>query len=379
MRIPSFDSVVTTVYETAIGPDVWSEVLCDIADFCGGANAALVYNYPQSGFSGVVTPRADPAIVAEYRRHWWQYNPVIDVDAKPGLIRSLDDCGRAAYYASAFHNEYWKRTGLGAERLFTNLVNDGRSHCSLILQASVTHDEILEESRKRFERLVPHIIRALEIGNRLKNLDFDLWLDAHGAGNSEMAVFGIGLDRGLVYANPVGERMLRKNALFYLREGRLGLARQSSCPALNRAVDCCMSGRGDAMTYLQVKLEGDPSRSYNLCVIACLGGVPRVPVPGVRALVLVDEEIDEAAVKLHVLRSSFGLTKAEARLTLEILECDGRAAAAKRCGISTNTARTHLSRIFDKLGVNRQSQLVTVVSSALVSRGRIPGCNPSAV
>lgn len=372
MQIPSFDSVVTAVYETAAGPDVWSDVLCNIADFCGGANAALVYDYRQSGFSGVVTPRADPAIVAEYRQHWWKYNPVIESRTRPGVIRSLDDCGREAYYASAFHNEFWRRTGLGAERLVANIVNDSQRHCSMILQASVQHDEVVEETRKRFERLVPHVIRAIEIGSRLKKLDFDLWLDNRGDKGSDMIVFGVGADHGLVYANVMGERMLGKGAPFTIREGRLHLAGERNNAALSHAINQCISGRASAMMRLQVASECDRNRVYKVCVTGCLGSTPRVPVPGVLALVLIDEEIDEAELKLHVLRTSFGLTKAEARLTLEILGCDGRAAAARRCGISPNTARTHLSRIFDKIGVNKQVQLVTVVRSALVSRSPTP-------
>ncbi|WP_144421022.1 helix-turn-helix transcriptional regulator [Ahrensia marina] len=41
---------------------------------------------------------------------------------------------------------------------------------------------------------------------------------------------------------------------------------------------------------------------------------------------------------------------------------DGRAAAAQRCGISVNTARTQLSNIFEKANVKRQAQLMKVLN-----------------
>lgn len=44
-----------------------------------------------------------------------------------------------------------------------------------------------------------------------------------------------------------------------------------------------------------------------------------------------------------------------------MLQGDGRNAAAARCGISINAARTHLMRIFEKTGVNRQAELIKVL------------------
>jgi DNA-binding CsgD family transcriptional regulator len=61
---------------------------------------------------------------------------------------------------------------------------------------------------------------------------------------------------------------------------------------------------------------------------------------------------------LAVLGSRWGLTSAESRLALEMMHGDGRAAAAARCGISLNTARTHLGRVFEKAGVQRQAELI---------------------
>lgn len=368
MSLPSFDSVLTAIYETALDPDPWNDVLCKIADFCGGANSALVYDYRQCGFSGVVTPRADPTIVSEYRQHWWSLNPIIDTRTRVGVVRSLDDCGREAYFASAFHNEYWRRTGLGAERLAANVINDGRSHCCLILQASVRHDEFASEVRRRFEQLVPHVARSIEIGTRLRKLDFDFWVESHAGKASRMAAFGVGADGGLIFANRTGEQMLQAGMPFTVREGRLCLANPRRQAALEYTVRRSLAGSAGTMAHLETTNASGYARTYKVCIAPCTGNVPAIPVPGVRVLVLVDEEVDEAAVRIQNLRLAFGLTRAEARLTLEMLACDGRAAAAKRCGISANTARTHLSRIFDKVGVNRQAQLVMVVNDAIASR-----------
>ena len=69
------------------------------------------------------------------------------------------------------------------------------------------------------------------------------------------------------------------------------------------------------------------------------------------------------------LQEKFGMTPAEARFAAEILKGDGIQAAADRLSISRATARTHLSRIFDKTGTRRQAELVGVLMSSKLSRG----------
>ena len=45
-----------------------------------------------------------------------------------------------------------------------------------------------------------------------------------------------------------------------------------------------------------------------------------------------------------------------------MLRGNGLAASAKRLGISTTTARTHLNNLFRKTGTSRQSDLVKLVA-----------------
>ena len=54
-----------------------------------------------------------------------------------------------------------------------------------------------------------------------------------------------------------------------------------------------------------------------------------------------------------------------ADVAVEIARGDGRAAVAERLGIRETTVRSHLTAIFDKLGVHRQSELVNLVAGPL--------------
>jgi len=65
------------------------------------------------------------------------------------------------------------------------------------------------------------------------------------------------------------------------------------------------------------------------------------------------------------LRCQFGLTRAEAQLTLHLVTGETLRSAAAKFNISYQTARTHLRNIFNKTGARRQAQLVTVILTAL--------------
>ncbi len=67
--------------------------------------------------------------------------------------------------------------------------------------------------------------------------------------------------------------------------------------------------------------------------------------------------------RLGVAKAIYGLSGGQMSLARRIVNGDGLTAAAHALGISVNTARTHLSRIHVKMGVNSQTALVRALLS----------------
>ena len=61
----------------------------------------------------------------------------------------------------------------------------------------------------------------------------------------------------------------------------------------------------------------------------------------------------------------YGLSPGQSRLARQVVDGHDLAEAARELGISVNTARTHLQRMFDKTGVRSQPALVRVLLSAV--------------
>jgi pimeloyl-ACP methyl ester carboxylesterase/DNA-binding CsgD family transcriptional regulator len=76
---------------------------------------------------------------------------------------------------------------------------------------------------------------------------------------------------------------------------------------------------------------------------------------------------DDATERLqHVVQASFGLTSAESELTIRLAQGLTLKESARDLEISIHTARNHLQSVFDKSGINRQSDLVLVVTQLSV-------------
>ncbi len=89
-------------------------------------------------------------------------------------------------------------------------------------------------------------------------------------------------------------------------------------------------------------------------------GLRQQSAEGVRALLIAQEQPTD---KLrNVVQASFGLTAAETEVMLRIATGMTLKQTAEELAVSVNTARNHLQAIYDKSGINRQGDLVLVVT-----------------
>lgn len=76
------------------------------------------------------------------------------------------------------------------------------------------------------------------------------------------------------------------------------------------------------------------------------------------ALVFVAPDREAAVDEARMYRETFGLTPAEARLAARLKDGKSLKEAAAELNIAVNTARNQIKSVFEKLGVNRQSDLI---------------------
>ena len=193
------------------------------------------------------------------------------------------------------------------------------------------------------------------------------------------------LEQGLAVTDRSGRaHFLNRAAQAFVGRGLLRLEHgclRGPTPQAGTALRRILSGCG-ASCGASTRLDGEGG---TLLVAAC--AIPGGSDPAGAGAVLL-RLIDPADAPLPdpaALRTQFGFTPAESALALDILAGNDLAESARRRGITRNTARVHLRRLFEKTGTRRQAELmrllllcpqpITPVGAKIFARGSISSPN----
>ena len=347
--------VIDGIYAAACNFADWPPLLMRLADLLGARDAAFGTMSP-AGIAWLEAPRTDPAYLrcyADYQADDVVWNAIAASDVGNALTDEMVD-GARDLRANVYHNE-WSlpqgyRTKLGGlvlneEGWRTIIVLPGRD------PYSAAHVRILKLISAHLRRAVQIHMRLAE--SRLHGEISTRVLDRLASG--AMLVDG---NRRLLFANRAAEALFQPGGGLAVSAGLLSATGEAENAALDSLIGRCVrQALADSGGDLDLRCEGVPRQ---LRVIPLRGSMPLVS-PGAPVALLIEaaDRSDEAMVAR--LRLHYGLTPAEAAFAIEIAKGDGKRAAAARRGISYTTARTHLSRVFDKTGVSRQGELVRLI------------------
>jgi DNA-binding CsgD family transcriptional regulator len=134
-----------------------------------------------------------------------------------------------------------------------------------------------------------------------------------------------------------------------------GLIQQASATSSGRGI-----GPGGMMTIPR------PSgrRPFEILITPLREGALMLAPQHGAAVFLIDPE-NRPQPNDRVLIKRFGLTRAEARLTLRLAQGASLKQAAEEFGLSRNTVRSQLQKILEKTGTVRQGELISLVWNSL--------------
>ena len=345
-------ALIDLIYQAALDNDLWPGLLIKLADAMGASQVSMTSRDQRADIFTTLSPRTDPDFLASYRQYWRLQNPLWQrtTSWRVGEIYLLDNLvPRRDYSATPVFNEWWQPSGRGLAAAGANLLVEEQFSVLVYFANRPGKDALTDRQLWTFNVALRHLIRAVRINRRLCELDIK-----HVAATERFEAFSQGalladaLGR-VVRANAAAKAMLDKGSGIILDKGRLAAA---GCPdLLQRLIASCAltapaaGGPGGELKIprelpmLPLVVTVTPLRSK-----VRLADVPWIGVGTPVAIVTVsDPDLDRRRREKN-LRSRFSLTSAESRLAVEILKGDGRAAAARRRGISDdgqNPTREH--------------------------------------
>ena len=370
-RYPRDDEMLTRlighIYDAALDAALWPWVLARIGEFVGGQAGGIL---SKDSVSKASTPHyhfgVDPHYVQIYSETHSKFDPVstlpfFDVEqivSLPELVPYDEFCeGR-------FFNEWMRPQGLVDAA--NSVLEKSVLSCSFL---TILRDEargiVDDEMRWRMALVVPHVRRAVLIGQviDLKQAEaatFADMLDGLSAG-----MFLIAADGRIVHANAAGHGMLSAGNCLRSICGRLVTCDNQVDKILHETFAAANNGdAGIGVKGIAVPLTAHNDERYVAHVLPLTSGTRRSAGRAytATAAMFVRKAVLESPSASEVIGRMYKLTPTELRVLLGIVEVGGIPEVAAALGVADSTIKTHVGRLFEKTGASRQADLVKLVA-----------------
>jgi DNA-binding CsgD family transcriptional regulator len=348
------EDLIGGIYDAAVDPDLWTEAIARVVDAVG-CRTGVFYEHDTATHQSqpLGFHRFNTDFIGDYVAHYGALDPwnarvmqwPVGLAAPTYALMPEDEFRRTEFY-----QDYLRRTGVfyGLGGLVERA--DGRV-AVFGVQRNYEDGRFPEESVALVGALMPHLKRAYRMNRAMLRVRGDRAILEETLHLMAQPVLIVDREGRLVFANSSAARLLATGDGIKLADERIAAAHRDDKAALTALLHP-LSDEAPKVIALR-----RPGRKRSLVVQAVpLRSDGRWETTG-RVALLIEAEPPQIPSLDH-LASAFSLTSAEAKLWSGLAAGATLAEIAQRQQTSVNTLRVHLGRLFAKLGVHRQADLV---------------------
>jgi len=362
-------SLIGNIYDAALNPALWVDVLGKARAFVVGLAASLYWKDATSKHGAVrfTDGGIDPYHCKQYFDKYGKLDPT-----STGLffatveepMATADIIPYDEFVATRFYREWAQPLGL-VDCVHVVLEKSVTSVAAFIVFRHMRDGIVDDETRRRARLLVPHIRRAALIGRviDLKTAEAATFADA--LDGLAAGMFLVDADARIVHTNASAHAMLAKGDVLRAAGDRLA----TNDPQTNHALRGIFLAAGSGDAALGVKGVAMPliARDHERHVAHVLpltsGARRRAGVSyAAAAAMFVHKATLDTPSPPEAIAKAFNLTPSELRVLLAIVKIGGVPEVAETLGIAENTVKFHLKNLFEKTGTVRQADLVKLVA-----------------
>ena len=366
----AFVEIIGRIYEAAEDPLIWPDVLRRLGNEFGSTVNVFTLNNKESPLSEVaVSDGGDPKWEKESNDYYYSTNIVfkrLTPLMKPGqVISSADAISNDELLNSEYYQDFLRRGDVFY--LLGSVVSATvTSNAVLTLARSQRYGPWSAADKENLTFLTPHLQRAVRLSAKFARLgqERDELLN-----RLPMGVIVLGESGRVEFLNRAAEAILEKKDGLCCRANCISAVDSNESDHLRSIISGAKSttgGKGTCGGSLSIS-RSSGCRPYSVMV------APLRPAPtsylsqtqGV-AIFISDPEASQPT-NLERLAAMFALTPSESRLADRLIQDQSLAEAADALGITIQTARVHLKRIFGKTDTSRQSELMRLLLSSPAS------------
>lgn len=366
MSLDRFSATIENLYAAAAEPARWSEALRAVEDLSGSAGAVIGFSPQQPGGEPgfVLSGRFSPEQCAEYARDYAPICPRLAMAARrPDIAIQYDALLMGEAELDRDPTYRWFEKGSGVRYYIGAALSPvGGYRVDTSLQRTRAHGHAQKRDLELFCRLRPHLDQALQLSNLIGTLSTERRIGLQALEALPHGIVALDAAHNILFANPVAERLLAAQDGLTCVHGVLAATRTAEARALARLLGQAGSNSGARGGWLRV---ARPSGRRDYVLFAAPLVVEDV-LPGARrprALVAIFDLEARGRIDTAAMRAVFDLTPKEAEVATLLANGQELAAIATRLRMSPETARSHLKMIFRKLEVNRQADVISLLSA----------------
>jgi DNA-binding CsgD family transcriptional regulator len=372
-EVEEVSRLIGDIYDASLDSSLWPSAFAGIQGFLGDCTASLV---SQEAVTKAVDLHFmlghDQAYVDLFLERYFKINPIfppvmfLDVERTHELA---DVIPRQEFCQSRFAREWLAPQGI-CDGVISTVEKSAIGCTAFMTMRRISEGLCNAEFRRRFGLLVPHVRRALLIGNVIDHHKVEAAALADSLDTLASGMFIVNETGRIIHANASGCAMVAEARVLRAPNGRL----RASDPAADQALldVFTAAGGGDAVLGrkgIAVSLKARDGERYVAHVLPLTSGVRRKA--GISYGAVASIFVRKAAIDLPsppvALAREFQLTPAELRVLFSIVEAGSVSEVADMLGISEATVRTHLHRLYEKTSTSRQADLVKLVAGYCVA------------
>lgn len=360
------DGLLDAIYDTATEPETWLTVLTQVADLTGTQGGIL---FGQSfgaeavyfDYNGRLSEECNQAYKARHVQNAW--NGAMQRQPVGRIVRSDEIVPLESLRHTLFFDEVLRPQDV-AHNTMVALAARG-DFCVAFNLCSSARQGPLDSSRTDWlQHLIPHMRRSLGLAFRI---DGYRALQAGQFRILDRLTAGVVLlDRraSVLYANAAARALSAHDGPLELRRTTVTVRSPPHAQRLAALVRAALLGVPSASISVPRPSDGAP-----LAIIVSsvrgkdIGRFTDLHLPDAAVMLFIVDPANRLDIPPAVVMNAFGLTRAEARVALAVSSGLSVPEVAIQLGLSPNTVKTHLRRVFAKTGTGRQAELVRLMTS----------------
>jgi DNA-binding CsgD family transcriptional regulator/PAS domain-containing protein len=357
------------IYDASVNPGLWPSVLAEIASVLGARWGAL-FTRDSLSKTGIALyehgmPEGfDTAYFSKYIKldptHAYQYFTDLGV---PVTMRDM--MPEAEFKQSQFYQEFV--VPFGNEGLLGAFLDKSLANAAVVsFYSRGYHDLDNEETKDKLRLFLPHLMRAVNIGQLLERSSLEASTFSGVLDCLRAAMFLVDATGRIVHTNSAAEQMLETGDPFCSRDGKL-CALDSQANDYFRQVFAKADGGDTSLGTMgiSVMVKDQHQTPFTANVLPLKNGIrtrSRDTYNAISAVFAQRAALDTVSPP-ELVAKTYKLTPSELRVMMAIVDLGGVPEAASALGSGESTVKTHLASLFAKTGSRKQADLVKIFAS----------------